>query len=245
MDLSARQLTEIEFWRDSKDERPEANSLDNIINKVSEAAIFVNLLSHFKEDFSKSSSILELGSGQGWGSCIVKRLYPQAFVMATDISQYAVASVAKWEYIYQTKIDATDFCTSYEIPVADNSQDLVFCFAAAHHFVAHRRTFAELNRVLRPGGVCLYLYEPSCQAFMHKMAHKRVNMKRPEVPEDVLVYPKMQKLADEAGFSTQLHFYPSVRYRSPGTSIYYLALSRVPILQRLLPCTINYRFQKR
>jgi hypothetical protein len=39
---------------------------------------------------------------------------------------------------------------------------LVFAFASAHHFAAHRKTFQELHRVLGPAGQALYFYEPSC-----------------------------------------------------------------------------------
>jgi len=243
--LSNQQRIEIEFWRDSLAERPEADSIDNIINKVSEAGIFINLARDYANDFSQSTRVLELGSGQGWASCIIKRLFPHVHITATDISEYAVASINKWEHVYQTHVDETLPCLSYEIPVEDASLDLVFCFAAAHHFAAHRRTFKELNRVLRPGGVCLYLYEPACQPLLYRFAYKRVNHKRPEVPEDVLIIPKIKLLANEAGFNTEANYYPSTRYRSPSASLYYMALSHLPFLQRILPCTVNFRFVKR
>jgi SAM-dependent methyltransferase len=243
--LADRQRIEIEYWRNSPTERPEAESVDNIVNKVSEAGIFLDLLQRFEADFSKSRRILELGAGQGWASCLVKRRYPDAHVVATDISEYAVASTHLWERIYGVRLDGASACLSYEIPADDASLDLVFCFAAAHHFGAHRRTFAELHRVLRGGGVVLYLYEPSCRPFLHGLAHARVNRKRPEVPEDVLIYPKMERMAGEAGFDASLHFHPSTRYRSPGATLYYAMLGRAPVLQRWLPCTVNYRFTKR
>lgn len=244
-DLTSRQRTEVEFWRDSAAECPESDSIDNIINKVSEAGIFINLARTFADDFVSSKQILELGGGQGWASCIIKRLFPHLHITATDISEYAVASINKWEHVYQTRVDKTFPCLSYQIPVPDASLDLVFCFAAAHHFAAHRRTFNELNRVLRPGGVCLYLYEPACQPLLYQFAYKRVNKKRPEVPEDVLIVPKLAKLASESGFNTEPHYYPNTHYRSLGASIYYMILSRITFLQRILPCTVNFRFTKR
>jgi ubiquinone/menaquinone biosynthesis C-methylase UbiE len=244
MDLTGRQQIEIEYWRQSPTERPDVDSVENVVNKMSEAGIFLGLLRAYEADFAGAGTILELGGGQGWASCIVKNAFPAAHVTATDISEYAIASAAKWERILQARLDATHACRSYEIPVPDASLDLVFCFAAAHHFVAHRRTFRELQRVLRPGGRVLYLYEPSCRPFLHRLAHERVNRKRPHVPEDVLVFPKLTALAEEAGFRSEYRFWPSTIYRSPAATLYYSVLARVAPLRQVLPCTANYRFEK-
>jgi SAM-dependent methyltransferase len=121
----------------------------------------------------------------------------------------------------------------------------VFAFASAHHFAAHRQTFQELHRVLGPAGQALYFYEPSCHPMFYRLARQRVNRKRPEVPEDVLVYPKLVRLAREAGFEAAVEFYPSVLTRAPGALLYYSVLARLPWLQRVLPCTANFRFRRK
>ena len=243
-ELERRQQIEIEFWRDSSTERPESDAVENIVNKAGDAAIFVELVDRFKHVFARASTIVEIGAGQGWASCLVKRLFPNAVVTATDISKYAVASASKWERIYETRLDRVRACKSYELPERDASVDLVFCFAAAHHFVAHRRTLAEIARVLAPGGEALYLYEPSCRAYTHVLAKRRVNNNRPDVPEDVLVYDRIVRIARELGLRCELDFFPSAKNRGPVQTLYYSLLQRVPPLQRLLPCTVNYHFRK-
>ena len=50
-ELAARQRIEIEFWRDSALERPESDSVINLINKMAEAGVFVDLISEFADDF--------------------------------------------------------------------------------------------------------------------------------------------------------------------------------------------------
>lgn len=243
-DLHTRQRREIEFWRDSPHERPESTSVENLVNKAGDAGILIDLLQVYQNDFARARDILELGAGQGWASCLVKKKFPGACVRATDISSYALASVPKWEHIFDTKLDGVEACLSYQIPTRDESYDLVFCFAAAHHFAAHRRTLQEVRRILRPDGVALYLYEPSCHAGLYRAAVSRVERKRPDVKEDVLIYSKIRALADEVGLRGEVSFYPSVRYRSPGALLYYSVLSRVSMLQRVLPCTVNYRFTR-
>ncbi|HEY3414589.1 MAG TPA: class I SAM-dependent methyltransferase [Armatimonadota bacterium] len=241
--LSAKEQIEIDFWRDSREESPGADSIRNIVNKFSESRVLLAKLQHFDELF-RGGMILELGAGQGWASCFVKRLYPGATVIATDISEYAVRSVPKWERFFETKLDKTVACRSYEMPFDDGSIDLVWCFQAAHHFVAHRRTFAELRRVLRPGGAGLYLHEPACCPFIHRLARARVNAKRPAVPEDVLKCSEMRRLARDAGFSVELRRDPTTTSRNPIETVYYLVLQRSRLLRALLPCTTDFVFRK-
>jgi SAM-dependent methyltransferase len=242
-ELERRQRVEIEFWKNSETERPGSGSIENIVNKAGDAAVFLDLIARFDTVFRTAGTIVELGAGQGWASCLVKRRFPNAHVTATDTSEHAVASVREWERIYQTRLDGVYACRSYETAEPDRSVDLVFCFAAAHHFVAQRRTMAEVARVLAPGGHALYLYEPSCRRYLHALATRRVNKKRPDVPEDVLMYERIVAIAREVGLTCDLDFFPSTRRRAPVEALYYTILQRMPPLQRLLPCTINYHFR--
>ena len=243
-ELKRRQQAELDFWRNSPHEGPASDSVAQIVHKSVEAAVLMDVLRRYESDFAGARDILELGGGQGWASCIVKRQFPSARVTLSDLSEDAISSVRTWERVYNVRLDGAIACPSYEIPVEDHAFDLVFAFASAHHFAAHRQTFQELRRVLRPGGQALYFYEPSCGPGLYRLAHRRVNRKRPEVPEDVLVHPKLLALAREAGLEAAVEFYPSVLARAPGALFYYTVLAKLPPLQRLLPCTANFRFRK-
>ena len=240
--LEQRQQVEIDYWKDSPTERPESESIENIVNKVADTEVFLQCINAYRGVFERSHTIVEIGAGQGWASCVVKRMFPNAIVTATDISEYALASIRKWEHIYQTRVDRAKHCTSYELGEPNSSVDCIFCFAAAHHFVAHRRTLREIRRVLKPGGHCFYFYEPSCREYLYRAALWRVNKKRPEVPEDVLVYTRIVDIAHEVDLNCSIEFYPSVTRRGVAETIYYSLLQKIPPLQRVLPCTINYHF---
>ena len=153
-------------------------------------------------------------------------------------------SSRKWERVLEARVDDIRVCRSYELPFEDSSIDLVYCFQSAHHFVRHRRTLREIHRVLKAGGRALYIHEPVCRAYIHSLAHRRVNRKRPAVPEDVLIYPRIIGLARQAGFKAGIALLPSIQNRGEKETIYYLFLKMIPGLERLVPCTGDFVFEK-
>jgi SAM-dependent methyltransferase len=244
MDIKTRQQIEIDYWRDSVHESPESDSIHNITNKMSDAVVFLDCIQRFVGASDADGTVLELGGGQGWASCIYKRLFPTSRVTTTDISEFAIRSVVKWERLLSVTVDRAYHCTSYETQESDSSVDLVFAFAAAHHFVRHKSTLREISRILKPGGRALYLYEPATPKYLYSAAVRRVNRNRPEVPEDVLSTAHLLELASNEGLQGRVSYYPSMLKRAPMETIYYSLLRRLPFLQRALPCTANFVFEK-
>lgn len=244
--LEELQRKEVDYWRDSPHESPDSDSVYNLVNKMSDVPTFMEVLQgYLPAHFSAPAlRVLELGGGQGWSACLLKRLCPQASVTLTDISSYAVQSAHKWERVFDVKLDAANACTSYETREPPDSVDVVFCFAAAHHFRAHHRTLAEIRRILRPGGVALYLFEPVCPRVLYQLAYRRINRGRPEIEEDVLVWRNLLAIASECGLQGRVDFFPSTARRRPLAGIYYSVLSRLRFLCRLLPCSANLVFTK-
>jgi SAM-dependent methyltransferase len=242
--IEEKQKIEIEYWRDSKAEAPDAYSIENVVDKMAEARVFLDCISRHRSELVSHGRVLELGGGQGWASCLYKRLFPAVHSITTDISEYAIMSLPKWERIFDVKINQSYSCRSYATNEEASSVDQIFCYAAAHHFLAHRRTLVEMKRVLKPGRSAYYFYEPATPRYLYKAAYWRVNRKRPEVPEDVLIVEKLREIARNVGLSLRIEYYPSLLKRGAAETIYYLALAKFPVLQRILTCSANFIFTK-
>ena len=243
-DVSRQIRLETAFWENDPFERPGSDSLENILNKGVEASIFGEIIAEFAVQFAAAKNIVEVGGGQGWASCIVKRIYPAAHVTLTDAVPSAISGHGIWERVFNCALDQAVAAPAQSIPLPDGTVDLVFCYAAAHHFVDHEAALAEARRILKPGGWCLWLYEPTSSRLLHRAAEARVNRKRPDVHEHVLIPSVVLRQARAAGFTGTVRYWPSSLRRGRLESLYYLGLSFLPVLCSLLPCTAHFALQR-
>jgi SAM-dependent methyltransferase len=246
--INEKEKRDISAWDHHRefDLANKADFFEHRIQKISELKIFTKDIGKFRDIFQSAGTILEIGGGSCWGSHYIKRLFPSARVIGSDIAPAAIKSHAIWRDFFGVAIDEIYVCRSYEVPVEDASVDLVFCFEAAHHFGRHRQTLKELQRIVRPGGHVVYLNEPVCSPLVYRLAHRRVNrrLEIDGVPEDVLLYGKILELGIENGFVGRLFFDPHIQNRGPVETMYYACLSRMPFLQRWLPTTGHFVFEK-
>lgn len=246
MDLKEKERIEIEFWKNSQTENPSTFTMGNFLNKINNISILHSKISRYQKHFNGIDSCLELGAGQGWASAFIKRwIAPQAKMTVTDISPYAVESVKYWEQFYDIKVENALACKSYDLPFEDSSMDLVFCFAAAHHFVKLEETLAEAYRVLKPSGKCLFLYEPTSHRITYKLHLNYVNSTNPSTPEDILIPKEIKKMGESLNFEVE-HYYDhrSQNPKSLVMSLYFKILSSFTFLQRILPSSSDFIFIK-
>jgi hypothetical protein len=79
---------------------------------------------------------------------------------------------------------------------------------------------------------------------LYPLALWRLNRKRPEVPEDVLIIKNLEKIARELNLDMNVDYFPSTLKRGVIETIYYSILKCFPSLQELLPTTVNIIFSK-
>jgi ubiquinone/menaquinone biosynthesis C-methylase UbiE len=92
------------------------------------------------------TSILDTGCGTGRNAAYFKTCFPQVKVMGNDVSA-ELLQVATDKH----RIPSKDLvcCSSYKLPFADNSFDIVTEFGILHHVDEPERVVAEMLRVAR------------------------------------------------------------------------------------------------
>lgn len=246
MSLSEKEQIEIDHWKNSTTENPGAFTKENFVNKTHGLLHFNYKIHKHRSIFLPKKKVLEIGAGQGWASCFLKRfVMASAHYTVTDISEYAISSVKYWENIFEARIEQKKACRSYQMPFADQSFDLIFCYSAAHHFVEHQKTLAELSRLLMPGGHIVYLHEPTSPVWIYPLTKWLVN-KRPLVtPEDLLIPNDILKFANRNGLRCQVYYDPLRKsYLQLRIGIYLKLLETLPFLQRILPASADFVFTR-
>jgi malonyl-CoA O-methyltransferase len=97
--------------------------------------------------------VLDIGCGTGQGSQALQDRYPQAEVIALDWATGMLRD-ARGE---QGEAAPVALCADMQaLPLAGRSMDMVFSNLAAQWSPDPERLFAEIRRVLRPGGLLLF-----------------------------------------------------------------------------------------
>ena len=102
------------------------------------------------KDLCKGKKVLDIASGEGYGSAIIASL--AAEVIGVDLDQYAVEdAIAK--YKFDNLIFKQGSATN--IPLEDNSIDIVISFETLEHHDKHEEMIVEVKRVLKPNGMLI------------------------------------------------------------------------------------------
>jgi SAM-dependent methyltransferase len=248
--LSKSDEKELLFWSSDSLESPQGDVFDNLVHKSHFVKVFNKVLPRL--ELIGDETILEMGGGHCWASALIKRHYPNCYVVASDLSPDAVRFLEKYETILGVTVDETWAFNSRHIPFDKGQFDLVFTFAAFHHFGEGNdfgAAIREMIRVLRPAGKLVLLYEPSSPQWLYKWAFQRVNRRRASfshvIDEDVLVLSKIRRICERLNCRFEAQYFTSYEERiGIVETVYYYILTQVKLLRRLLPCTVNVVIEK-
>jgi malonyl-CoA O-methyltransferase len=100
------------------------------------------------------ASILDLGAGTGHASRALKRRYPASIVIAVDIAP-GMLGLAKKQSRWLRRFERVR-ADAYTLPFRDKSFDLVFSSLMLQWCDDLDAVFAEIARVLKPGGALVF-----------------------------------------------------------------------------------------
>lgn len=141
------------------DRRAVARAFDRAAGSYDAAAVLqervrLELLNRLDELKVKPASILDLGAGTGHASRELKRRHPQALVVASDIAP-AMLAQAKAQSRWLRRFERVR-ADAYSLPFQDGAFDLVFSSLMLQWCDDLDAVFAEISRVLAPGGLLLF-----------------------------------------------------------------------------------------
>jgi malonyl-CoA O-methyltransferase len=99
-------------------------------------------------------TILDAGCGTGYCTRILNKAFSKAKVTGVDIAAGMIEEAKKQNGFF-TKIDY-QVADIEELPFEDNSFDVVFSNLTVQWLNDSKLLFAELNRVLKPGGLLIF-----------------------------------------------------------------------------------------
>ena len=101
-------------------------------------------------EIAVGKTVLDIACGEGYGSALISQT--ARCVIGVDISREAVKHA-----VHKYRRNNLEFRIGScgEIPIGENSIDLVVSFETIEHYDQHETMMAEIKRVLRPEGICI------------------------------------------------------------------------------------------
>ncbi len=141
--------------------------------------------------------VVDLGSGPGLGTTALRRNFRGAQVLAVD-ADFAHALAARRRQRFWRGCDAicADACT---LPLQSQSVDLVFSNLLLPHCSSPPRLFAQVQRVLRPGG--LVVFSTLGPGALEKLRGGRADVAASALAVTELDMPRLGAAMSESGLS--------------------------------------------
>jgi len=190
----------------------------------------------------KGKALLDIGAGTCWTTNIFAGAGANA--VATDISPEKFVGLSSSDaFIRKNKVYFERvLCSMDSLPFNDSSFDVVVSNAAVHHALDVKKTFSEISRVLREGGLYVQTNEPVCSIFNF---NRRIDIKKAKERgmdvaegwnENTYRYLDYRKFMKNNGLSGEFFFPPSFNHILENKA----ALRGVKGFKRLIGALISY-----
>lgn len=130
-------------------------------------------------ELCKDKDVLDIACGEGYGSNLLAKV--SRTTIGVDVSS-KVVNHAKLKYVKENLSFLLGSATN--IPLNDNSADVVVSFETLEHFVDHDAFVSEVKRVLRPNGV-LIISTPDRSLYHLRDANNKFHLKELDTDEFV------------------------------------------------------------
>lgn len=176
---------------------------DLIDRKLRSIRVLERILLSYSVDLGES--MLEIGGGSGWASCLIKSRHPQMRIVLTDICEQTLAQVRSWISHFGAGPDEVLAVDAKNLSFTDSSFNSVLVFAGLHHMKQREPVLRQVHRVLRPGGTFFVLYEPSYPLFWLEKKNGRYAACKEE--DGYLSPQRYVQILKRAGFVPQIYEY--------------------------------------
>jgi len=111
-------------------------------------------LRRMRASFKPGANVLDAGTGFGQYSDRIKRMYPNVSIAALELERDHLYGVE--DYFKKVHPDISILLGDVQsLPLAEQTFDVIVSVDVMEHVLNDEETFAEFNRILRPGGMFL------------------------------------------------------------------------------------------
>jgi ubiquinone/menaquinone biosynthesis C-methylase UbiE len=190
---------------------------DFLPNTYSEGKLMQRRFKNLADTYlvGNKKDVLEIGAGSGDLSVYASSLYPDNSYTISDISPDMLNRF--FPRVKQWFKSEHDFKLAYfpaeDIPFPDESFDVVLMKSTVHHFDDFSKAFSEIRRVLRKGGVAVFVNDPVCAnvPLYREIRNLTFAFKDRLCGSNCRIYPFSTYLACGKGFSkVQWHYDPAI-----------------------------------
>lgn len=180
-------------------------------------------------------NVLCLGAGICVIPIIVKTLFPSSKVFVVDIANNILEVGKKLSQLFEVSPEIFINASAESLPFKKGTFDFVISSSFLHHTDIDK-TFINIYRVLKKGGIYISLQEPTCAGFTKKLYkfYFRTGFeksKKAGVKRDVFSLKKISETLRQAGFKNiTIEKYKNPEYVSKGILTYYAYYSFLKII---------------